>query len=269
MDLNQTLVVNGLSGSPARHTALRVGSVLAACALLTGVPVAKADTITLYDTLNAYSYGPGNGNYAGELTAYTDPSFLGNGYVSSTEQSIPSSAPSGAGTGFETFCASASVGFTAGTAYNFTLANSDSQGHALSLGAAWLYDEFATGALSGYNYTNGGIRNTDAGLVQAAIWCFLGGQPQSGWPPPGHSISNDPFYVDAITNFGSLSGADAANNGTYPVDFLVLTDSSGDPIQNQLVLTPQAIPETTTLTLTLLGVALTTLGFAGRKLRSK
>jgi hypothetical protein len=245
----------------AEQLRLRAGPVLAACALLAGVTAAKANTIYLYDTLNGYSYGPGNGNYAGELTAWTDPSFLGNGYVSSTEQSIPSSAPSGAGTGFETFCAEPGVAFAAGTPYTFTTSTT------VSLGAAWLYYEFATGQLAGYNYTDMSTRNTDAGLVQYAIWLLMGyttGFPY-GWPPPGYTTATDSYYQDALTMFGSV-GATNANAGTYGVEVLVLTDSSGNPVQNQLVLVP--VPEASS-TLMLLGAALTTLGFTGRKIRSK
>jgi len=256
----------------AEQLKLRAGPVLAACVLLAGVSAAKANTIYLYDTLNGYSYGPGNGNYAGELTAWTDPSFLGNGYVASTEQSIPSSAPSGAGTGFETFCDEPSVPFTSGASYTFTLANSDGQGHVLTLGAAWLYYQFATGKLSGYNYPDAGTpsRNTDAGLVQYALWLLMGyttGLPY-GWPPPGYTAATDTFYQDALSMFGS-SATNNANAGTYGVEVLVLTDSSGDPIQNQFVLTPPTTVPDTASTLTLLGAALTALGLAGRKLRTK
>jgi hypothetical protein len=254
--------------SVAGQLELRAGSVLAACVLLMGVTAAKANTITLYDTLNGYSYGPGNGNYAGELTAYTTPSFLGNGYVASTEQLLPAGGSITAGTyGFETFCAQPGVAFTAGTPYTFTTSTT------LSLGAAWLYQQFATGVLSGYNYSSSGSpsRNTDAGNLQYALWLLMGyttGLP-SGWPPPGYTMATDPFYQAAITEFGSLSGADAPNSGTYPTELLVLTDASGNPIQDQFALTePTTVPDAAS-TLTLLGAALAALGFAGRKLRSK
>lgn len=234
------------------HVALRVGTVLAACILLAGFSTAKANSIVLTET--AYSYGDG-----GEFNAVTTPnSFLG------------SYAPAAIiNNGFETFCAETTVDFSPGASYSYTLANQDSLGRALSLGAAFLYYEFGTGVLSGYNYSSASSRNTDAGELQAAIWWFQGEQTGGGGFPTSSTITADPFYSLAITDLGGSAAALGANNGTYGVQILQLTDASGDAAQNQLVLTPPTTVPETTSTLMLLGAALTTLGITSRKLRSK
>jgi len=237
------------SRSFERHIALRVGTVLAASLLLLGVSTAKANSIVL--TSNPYTFLNG-----GEFTAVTTPAGIFNGSYA------PSAIING---GFETFCVQTTVYFDLGTSYSYTLANNDSKGNALSLGAAYLYYEFGKGLLSGYNYLSTGSpsRNTDAGALQAAIWYFQGQPIPSGFP----SIGSDPFVSLAIgAAGGTLADALAANNGTYSVEILQLTDGTYGCVQNQLVLTQ--VPETTS-TLMLFGAALTTLGFAGRKLRSK
>jgi hypothetical protein len=190
---------------------------LSAIMALVGMPAAlMADQITL--TQNAYSYNDG-----GEFTAVTTgQSFTGNGYAASTLIDG----------GFETFCVEANVYFYPGTTYNYTLSSTtDSQGQALTEGAAFLYYEFATGNLSGYFGSN---RNANAGALQGAIWYLMGGQFGDGYN--GASILTDPFYELALSTLGSA--INLANNGAYGVDILELTDTdTGAPAQNQLVLT--------------------------------
>jgi hypothetical protein len=216
--------------------------------LLVGVSTAKANSIVLNET--AYSYGDG-----GEFNAVTTPdNFLGS-YA-------PAAIMNG---GFETFCVESTVTFYPGATYSYTLANQDSAGTALTLGAAYLYYEFGTGALSGYNYSSASSRNTDAGELQAAIWYFQGQTIPGGYP----AIGTDPFVSLAESAAGGTYADATVANDTYGVDILQLVDTWGDAAQNQLVLTPPTTVPETTSTLTLLAAALTTLGFAGWKLRSK
>ncbi len=194
---------------------------LSAVAAVLGMPASlMATQITLTQNSN-YSYGDG-----GEFTAVTSPSaFLGNGYVASTK----------VGGGFETFCVESTVVFTPGTTYNYTLSSTtDSQGQALTEGAAYLYYEFATGNLTGYNYTPGSGRATTAGQLQAAIWYLMGGQLGDGFNAT--TILGDQFYKLALGFLGAGS-INSANNGAYGVDILELTCDNGTPAQNQLVLT--------------------------------
>ena len=185
-----------------------------------------ATQITLTQNSN-YSFGDG-----GEFTAVTTgQSFLGNGYVPSTLVSTKS------GQGFETFCVESTVTFNPGETYNYTLSTTgvDSVGQALTEGAAYLYYEFATGNLSKYTYTPGSGRSTTADQLQAAIWYLMGGQLGNGYTKT--SILQDQFYKLALSVLGG--NLDVANNGTYGVDILELTDvnNSKVPAQNQLVLT--------------------------------
>ena len=200
----------------------RAKLILVGCLLLTGFSTAKANSITLYE--NAYSYSDG-----GEFTAFTSPdNFLGNFAAVAT-----------LGGGFETFCEQSSVYFSPGVSYAYALATQDSNGRSVSLGAAFLYYEFATGALTGYDYVNAANRYTDAGELQAAIWWFQGNQTGSGFP----AIATDPFYTLAINDLGAA--AFGADNGTYGVELLQLYDSYGNAAQAQFVLTPPptSVPE--------------------------
>jgi len=130
---------------------------------IVAVPAVMANSIVLNQ--NSYSFADG-----GEFTALTSPqNFLG-GYV-------PSTILNG---GFETFCVEASVTFYPGTTYSFTLSNTDSQGRALTEGAAFLYYEFARGLLTGFDYSNAANRQIDSGELQSAIWNLQGNQ--SGGP---------------------------------------------------------------------------------------
>jgi hypothetical protein len=235
-----------------------------AASLPMAVNVAMANTVTLYQ--GSYSYSVG-----GEFTAIASPDLLGNGYVLSTEQAV-----SGHGTGFQTFCLETGVTFSPGTQYYYTLGTTTQplsgggagSGLNLTAGAAYLYYEFATGQLAGYNYANSGpglSRLDDAGLLQAAIWYLQGNQTYGGYVTP--TISNDPFYALALANANSsyLSYVDVLqmwttdNNGVY----------SG-PAQNQLVLTgtrppPSPVPDGG-MTIVLLGGALAGLQALRRKL---
>ena len=155
----------------------------------------KANTVTL--TQGTYSYSDG-----GEFTAVTSPgAFVGNGYVAATKNS--------AGTGFQTFCMESQVYFSPGTVYSYTLGQMSQpltgggigSNLPLSTGAAYLYYQFATGNLTGYDYNTANTpgdqaaRKADAGALQAAIWLLQGGQVVSGFP-----LGNNSYYDLAVAN---------------------------------------------------------------------
>jgi hypothetical protein len=198
------------------------GSVFGLSTVLTliGMPV-MANTIVLTQNSN-YSYSDG-----GEFTAVTTgQNFAGNGYVSGVTSLADGS--------FQTFCVQNAVDFNPGITYNYaagsaTGANAIQGAIPLSVGAAFLYYEFATDNLTGYNYTAGSGRVTTAGELQAAIWFFMGEGVPSGFP-----ASNQ--FITLADN--SLVNPLAANNGLYGVDVLQLTTvGSTTADQNQLVLT--------------------------------
>jgi hypothetical protein len=138
--------------------------------------------------------------------------------------------------GFETFCIETTVDFTPGSTYSYNLSNTDSQGRQLTEGAAFLYYKFAKGTLTGYVYNNGAQRQTDAGLLQAAIWWLQGNQTYSDGNYQIPNTSNNPFYALAVNTLGSINATNA-NNGKYGVDVLQMWDGR-TPAQNQLVLVP-------------------------------
>lgn len=215
-------------------------------------PKALGNTVSLYQ--NPYTYDGG-----AEITAIASPSYLGN-YASVATQTVT------AGTGFETFCVEQNVDADPATTYSFTLAQTTSDGHTLTEGAAYLYYLFGEGLLGSggtpsYNYANtGGTRSADAESLQTALWVLLG-EPNLF----GQNLATDTYLQYALTTLGS--SATNPNNGTYPVDVMQLWDSDnpGQPspngYQNQLVITASAPDGGSTVLM--LGSAFTLLGLAG------
>jgi hypothetical protein len=211
------------------------------------VSVAKANTVTLDVTPGYY---PGNGG--GEFTAYTSQNLLNN-YNSGAVVNG----------GFETFCLETGVEFYPGKTYYYTLGNTTQpsrgnpslgSGLALSMGAAYLYYEFATGQLQGYDYTKGASREADDNLLQAAIWWFQGNQTYGNYNNPG---TTDNEFVDlAVSTLGSTDAYGAAN-GAYGVDVLQMWSNANGTgaAQNQLVLVPDG-----GMTAGLLGISLFGMG---------
>lgn len=177
---------------------------------------------------DAYSYTVG-----GEFSAKTTDNFVQN-YNSAAVVNG----------GFETFCIETTVDFTPGVVYHYTLSQDDSLGRTLTLGAAYLYYQFAEDKLAGYDYTDAATRNADAGLLQAAIWAFQHDQTYPGYPTLSSITSNpssDIFYADAISDLQALGeNPFDPSNGAYGVQVLEMWDSNGNAAQNQLVVTPDA-----------------------------
>jgi hypothetical protein len=158
--------------------------------------------------------------------------------------------------GFETFCIQASVYFSPGATYSFTLSDTDSQGRALTQGAAFLYYQFAKGLLPGYDYLNTPNRQINAGHLQSAFWKLQGNQTGGGGFPSGGA--GNTFYDYALSNLGGANLA-LANNGLYNVQVFQMWDQAGNTRQNQLVLGPDrppGVPDSgTTLSLLVISVA--------------
>lgn len=224
-------------------------------------PSLKADQIVL--TTGPYQY-----DIAGEFTASTTPTLPVTGYTSATATAST----------FQTFCVQTEVDFSPGTSYSYTMgltALGSGQTYApgfngsLTAGTAWLYSQFASGGLgSSYDYANSSnLRRTDAGLLQAAIWAFMGETVPSDGAFQTATTANNIYYKMALDNFGgSLAVADAAVNGSDN-DNVEILQIGTDPnfAQNQLYYNPTAIPDNGT-TLVLLGMGLCGLALIGRKL---
>lgn len=211
---------------------------------------AMANSIVLQQ--NVYSFSDG-----GEFTAITTPDLTG-GYASAATLNG----------GFQTFCVEASVWFYPGVTYTFNLSDTDSQGRSLSLGAAYLYYQFATGSLAGYDYNNTANRRACAGLLQSALWELQGHQSGGGTFPTGGS--GNVFYDLAVTHLGA-GNIYSANNNAYPVEIVQIWDRHGETRQNQLVLNPNPprggdVPDGGT-TSAMFAIGLAGLGMTGRLLR--
>jgi len=146
-----------------------------------------------------------NGTYSGTLT-------LGLDYGDAI--SVNSS---GLG-GFDSFCLNSGVYAVSGQTYNYvssdTITPANNGGPAnVTLGTAWLYSQFRLGILSGYTYGNA----TSANLLQQAIWYFQGSA--------GGAVNS--FVTAAETAVGSANAFNA-DNGTYPVFALTLTDPNSE-----------------------------------------
>jgi len=208
---------------------------------------ASADTVTLY--LNGNSdYISQLKAYGGEFTAVTgaystssNTTTVANleklGYVANTITAA-STTYGNTEAGFDTFCLQENVSFHAGTQYYYSLSNTLPP--ALTVGAAWLYYEFATGSLSSFAYT-GGSAATDAAELQDAIWYLQGETPYNQYYGNG-TITTDPYLILAEDKFSdSLTDARAADSlGGWGVEVMNLNTQSnglGTAIQDQLILT--------------------------------
>jgi len=207
----------------------------------------------------------GNPNYqlnpGGEFTALLSDTPSGwtfdptQYYALSTQGQI---TQTGYSRSFQTFCIETDEYVNNNNVYHVELSASAWQGGTggpepdpISKGTAWLYDQFAQGILSGYEYTPGAARQADAGALQIAIWGLE--QESLG----SVSLSNE-FIALVMTQFDNdLEKAMADNAGLYPV-LVMRLDLGGVLKQDMLV----RVPVPAAVLLGLLG-----LGVAGLKLR--
>jgi hypothetical protein len=197
--------------------------------LMTATTLFAGMSVTLYQDTANYSYGNG-----GEFRA------VGNADLNNAVNWAAYSANTAVqGQYFQTFCIEDTEYFSPGVTYSASLNNNalygvvgHSPGTPVTLGTAWLYSQFAAGALStyGYNYVYGSGRAdaNNAGALQQALWYFQG--EAVGVDNPWAELAKA-----ALSGMG-LSAWDAAN-GKWGVEALVL----GDPgqVQDQLVIVPE------------------------------
>jgi hypothetical protein len=205
------------------------------------------NTITL--GANNANYRVGSGGEFNWIANGGNPDNLGAGYSSKALL----------GSGFESFCIQIGEHIGFGGTYEYAI-NTHAMGPTgskeVSKGTAWLYSQFATGTLAGYNYTPGAGRAASAGLLQNAIW-YLEGQISN----PGSNI----FLTEAYSALGSVAGANQNALGSYGVYALNLgpvgtkTDWSN---QDQLIY--RGVPDGG-MTAVLLGLGLVGLALARRR----
>lgn len=135
---------------------------------------------------------------------------------------------------FQTFCIEKAETIAANRTFDVTLnTQSEMSGVPLTKGAAWLYYEFATGGLTGYDYATG----NQAGALQNAFWWLMG------------EASNpaNAFSQLVLAEMGSQA-AMSANEDAFPVKVMNLWKPGfvGDQryaAQDQLVLVGAAVPD--------------------------
>jgi hypothetical protein len=182
------------------------------------------------------------------------------------------------GSGFESFCVSRGVGITIPGTYNATvdpngtyLTGTTPSVATISRGTAWLYQQFATGVLAGYNYASigGGTssgRATSAFYLQDAMWTLEGEYSYIGGL--AGDLADNAFLALVAAQYGGgtngLASAMAANlPGGYDVGTLYLTSANGSPAQGMLTLLPDG-----GTTLMLMGLGFSSLALVSRKFRA-
>ena len=199
-------------------------------------PLASANTMQL--TLD---YGSRHSGDGGEFNASSSD------FAPATMGYAPSTTFNG---GFETFCVEYNEHFTPGSTYYYGISQGAINGGVsggnpdpISRGTAWLYLQFATGNLTGYDYSTGAGGNASAAALQAAIW-FLEGEGGAG----------NQFSPLVATQLGSDYLLD--NNGYYGVGVLNLWADSNHTqfAQDQLMLVPDGGSTVMLLGLGLLGL---------------
>ena len=242
---------------------IKIAGILVLAGALT--PTLIADTVVL-------TQGPFSFSNGGEFTATTVPEVaLLSAYSPYTHTA----------TTFQTFCVQDSTDFAPGNVYIYSLSSislgSDGYpGHttspgnlnsyALSEGTAWLYSQFARGTLVGYDFSNGlSQRNTDAGLLQSAIWELQGGQSFAGSYGYVSGGLGNIYYDEALAALGGNLTTAATAATDYGVQIMVLSQYGGGDngpgyYQNQLVLVPDGGS-----TVALLGIAISGLAMYRRR----
>jgi hypothetical protein len=199
----------------------------------------------------------------------SDPTLIANGYVSGaggTKNQVTTPVADS----FQTFCVETGETISHNGVYTATLNDHTVlTGTYLNKGTAYLYSQFVVkgtfGGLATYNY--GASRTTTAGQLQNAIWAFMG---QGGQTAANNALN--PFFQAAVAaEGGTFALADATvAAGFLNVSILNLLDSSGKNAQDQLIYTPgpgnNTVPDGG-MTVMLLGMSLTGLGFISRRIR--
>jgi VPDSG-CTERM motif len=250
----------------------------ASIVLAGAVSLARANSIELvagsaYAGYTGGSSTPYQNGQGGEFTALSiNPANQANswtpaGYDAKALYTFSSGTLSGL-TGFETFClegGSNDVYFTPGTHYTYgeslNILGGPMGSLPLTVGTAWLYEQFATGQLSGYDYINPSARLADAGALQNTFW-FLEGEIGS---------ANNAYTTLVVNQFGgSLLNAQIAATASTNYGVEVLNLWSGDgrtAAQNQMIYTGRKVPDGGA-TLSLIGLGLIGLAAFRRRFTS-
>ena len=223
-------------------TRLRKGLRYVVClgALAAWAGVAKADpltvTVNLTDDQSNYSYSDG-----GEFMATFTSGFV-NHQAANVQQVVGSSALNAiVNQTNQVFCVETAVDFTpvnwGGPTY-YAAISPNIIGQVAPLApiglneAEYLYYQFATGTLLGYDYTQGAGRTTSAGTLQDAIWTLLGETL-----PGSFSLAQvDPTRL-ASWILSAQTNGQGANSNVSVLNLYAGSTTTSAVIQNQLILT--------------------------------
>lgn len=104
----------------------------------------------------------------------------------------------------------------------------------ISIGTAWLYQQFAKGTLDGYDYTLGTGRSDDAIALQKAFWWL---ENENGGDYNSEFISKAILGLGLAGSISDIQTALRANNTIYAV--AVINPYQGSTLrQSQLILVP-------------------------------
>jgi hypothetical protein len=211
-----------------------------------------ADTLVIVPGFGPYQFGSG-----GEITATLNSGVSGAAYVPGVTANLVQSGT------FQTFCLELHEGISATTYTAIPAMKTQVTGFDLNKGTAWLYQQFAAGTLSGYNF--GGTvaeRKASADALQQEIWHLMGNQV-----PTANSIF-DPI-VNAAAALGQWNVQDPSTPEFSPVrllnDWTIGQVGQREGAAQDVLFIP-GVPDGG-LTLALLGMGLTGVGFISRRSR--
>lgn len=137
----------------------------------------------------------------------------------------------------------------------------------LSVGTAWLYNQFASGSLAGYRFTGTEAqRENSARLLQNAFW-VLENEPYTLGGSLIAPIAGNPFITAVEGRFGNFlaAQADVTDATRFGVSVINLTSGNGELRQDQLYWDGTKRVPDGGLTVALLGIAVAGLAALRRR----